>query len=217
MKKILVLICLLFLTGCTVNYEITIGDNGIKEKATLIETNKALFDVRNDSGWTLRESFNALVEQAKDEFSVEDYSMKSLNSEDQLGVQYKSNDINSLKHSFAINQCYNNPTMVENGNIITFSTGNDFKCYEYYDNLETIKIVLKTNYKVISSNAEIVDGNKYIWNITKDGNKQIEISYDKSVNKAANFVLIISIIFVVAALCFATYYIYSKKKKENKV
>ena len=217
MKKILILFCLLFLTGCSVNYEITLKNNGIKERLTIIENDQSLFDVRNDAGWTLRETFEMLINGEDDEFSVQDYSIKSLNTDTQLGVEYYSDASNTLINSSAINQCYTNPTIEVNDNIITFSSGNEFTCYDYYDNLETISVVLNTDYKVISSNAEVIEGNKYIWNITKDGNKNIEISYEQDTSKNSIITTIIMIVALVGLVSVVSYYIYSKYKKENRI
>lgn len=216
MKKILIFVCLLFLTGCSVNYEITLKDNKIKERLTIIETDQSLFDVRNDAGWTLRESIEILLDE-EDEFSVQDYSVKSLNSDTQLGLEYSSNSSTTLINSSAINQCYTNPTIEFNGDIVTFNSGNDFKCYEYYDNLDTISVVLKTDYEVISSNAESIDDNKYMWNITKDGNKEIEISYKQNTSKKALGTTIMFIAGLILIALVITYYIYSKFKSENKI
>ena len=217
MKKILILFCLLFLTGCSVNYEITLKNNKIKERLTIVETDQSLFDIRNDAGWTLRESFDMLVNGEDDEFSVQDYSIKSLDTDTQLGVEYYSDASKTLINSSAINQCYTNPTIEINDNIITFNSGNEFTCYDYYDNLETISIVLNTNYKVISSNAEVVEDNKYIWHITKDGNKNIEISYEQDTSKNSVTTTIIIIVALIGLASVVSYYIYNKYKKENRI
>ena len=217
MKKILILLCLLFLTGCSVNYEITLKNNEIKERLTIIENDQSLFDIRNDAGWTLRETFEMLINDVGDEFSVQDYSIKSLNTDTQLGVEYYSDASNTLINSSAINQCYTNPTIEVNDNIITFSSGNEFTCYDYYDNLDNITIVLNTDYKVISSNAEVVEDNKYIWNITKDGNKNIEISYEQDTSKNSVTTTIIIIVALIGLSSVVSYYIYNKYKKENRI
>lgn len=215
MKKIIFIFFLLFLSGCTATYQLTLDDNKITEKLTLIETNSLLFDVKNDSGWALREIFESLT--INDEFAEENYSIKSLNNDNQLGVEYYSNKTKKIINSSALNQCYINPQMTESENIVKINTGSDFKCYEYYNTLDTVKVIFKTNHKVISSNADIVEGNKYIWNITKDGNKQIEISYDKTViNKNSMTIIIISVIVVLVILSIY-YFISVKRKNENQI
>lgn len=216
MKKIFILLCLLLLTGCNVTYEIKLNNNKIKEKLVLIESNKSLFDVENDTGWTLRQTFDSLLNES-DEFSVEEYSVKSLNKEGQLGVEYNSNKISELRNSSVINQCYTNPSFEVNDSIVTINTGTNFTCYDFYDNLETIKVVLTTNHKVISSNADIVEDNKYIWNITENGNKQIEFSYDKDIVNKNYLLIAIVCIGLVSAIVGTGTYVYYKRKRESQL
>ncbi len=218
MKRLFIFVSLLLLlSGCSVSYEINLVNDKIEEKLTIIENDQSLFDVENDTGWTLRQIFDSFSQDTDNEFSVENYSVKSLNDETRLGLEYKSDSSKSLINSSVINQCYNKPTMFVEENVITFNTGNDFKCYEYYENLETISIVLKTNNKVLSSNADLVEDNIYTWNITKDGNKQIEISYEIKESKEFNIVTILIIIVVAIVSIGVSFYVYKKFKNENKI
>ena len=179
MKKNIFLVLILFvLTGCTANYEIEINNNKIKEKLTVLENNVELFDKENDSGWTLRDSFNAIL--SRDEFSKDDYSIESLNNKNQLGFKYNNEKLESIINSTILNQCYTNPSVKIKNNIVEIQTGDSFECYELYENLESVKVTFKTNHKVISTNADLKQDNKYIWNITEKGNKNIKISYDNS-------------------------------------
>lgn len=215
MKKIILLAFIGFiLSGCTANYEITINGDKIEEKLTLIETNKAIFDSVTDTGWTIRESFESLLD--KDEFGSEDYSVKSLTNDDQLGIEYTSKSASSILNSSIINQCYTNPTVNIDENIVTINTGSDFECYEFYDNLESVRVIFKTNHEVISANADEVENGSYIWNITKDGNKRIEISYDASVTKTNIIPYIVGAIVVITLLIVA-YFVSKKVKTKNNI
>lgn len=216
-KYVIILICLLFLSGCDAAYEIKIYNNKIEENLTLIERNHSLFDLQNDDGWTLRQMFDSLLETQGDEFSHQNYSIKSLNSDTELGVEYHADDAANIINSSALNQCYMNPKMSVENNIVTINTGDNFKCYEYYEYLESVSVILTTNHKVISSNAHKVEDNKYIWNLTKDGDKQIEFSYDKSTSSKINIIIIICSIvgfFLVAGISL---YIYIRIKNQNKI
>lgn len=215
-KFILIITCLLFLSGCTATYEINIKDNKITEKLRLIETNTTLFDKATDTGWTLRETFESLLNN-DDEFSQANYKVKSLNSDNQLGVEYSANN-NSVINSSILNQCYINPSVVEKDGIITIDTGNNFKCYEYYDNLETIKVVLKTNHEIISTNADEQDGNTYIWNITKDSNKQIQVSYyEKEIKKSIDIMTVALVLTIIGVIGIIMYLLLKKMKKNNEI
>ena len=217
MKKIIIFVCLLLLTGCSATYEITIKNNKITEKLTLIELNQSKFDLENDAGWTLRDSFKAQLEVANDEFSVQSYTVKDLSTDTTLELEYKSNSSRELTNSSAINQCYANPIIEIEDKVINFSTGSEFTCYDYYENLEDITIILKTNHKVLSSNANMVEDNKYIWVLTKDGEKNIEFSYEKKDVKEMNSLSIGLIVILVLVVGFVSLYIYKKFKEENKI
>lgn len=217
MKKILIVFTILFLlTGCTVKYEFSINNGKFKEKLNVIETNTELFDVENDSGWTLRELFDPSI--YSDEFSKADYKFKSLSDKNHLEIQYSSNELESAINSSMLNQCYNNPTVVEKDNIITIQTGNDFECYKDYDNLESIEIRFKTNHKVISTNSDLAENDVYIWNLTKEGNKNIIISYDNSqtYNKYLP-IIIIGVIVLLMALGILINFIIKKTKERNEI
>ena len=212
MKKIIFLVfAVLILSGCTANYEITIKNNKVKEKLKVVETDTALFDKKNDSGWTMRESFQALI--SGDEFSKKDYTVKSIDNTDELGINYSAS-LNSVMNSSLINQCYRNASVTVEGDIVTIDTGTEFECFDFYENLESIKVVFKTNHKVISTNADTKENDSYIWNITEDGNKQIIISYDKSVTKVSSAVYGV-IIGIVIALFGLGYFAYKKLKNKN--
>ena len=143
MKKILINFVILFLlTGCTVKYEFSINNGKFSEKLNVVETNSELFDVKNDSGWTLRELFDPST--YLDEFSNSDYKITSLSDKNHLEIEYSSKKLDSAINSSMLNQCYTNPTVVEQDNIITIETGNDFECYDDYDNIENIQIRFKT-------------------------------------------------------------------------
>ena len=213
MKKILILLSFVFLlSGCTASYEITINGNHIDEKLKIIETDKTIFDSDLGTGWTLRESLNAILED--DEFGTQDYKIKDLSNNNRLGVEYSSLSLESIINSSIINQCYKNPIVDISGDIVIINTGDDFECYDLYDNLDTIKVEFKTNHKVLSSNADEVKNGKYIWNMTRDDIKSIEISYDNSITKI-NFIPYVIITLVFICICFGLWLVFNKIKHKN--
>jgi hypothetical protein len=212
MKKIILLsFILILLSGCTANYEVVIDGDKIKERLTITETDKSIFDKITDTGWTVRDSFDALL--SGDEFSRQDYSIKSLNSEDQLGVKYSNDSLESLENSSVINQCFNNPSISVEDNIVYIDTG-EFECFDLYDNLDSIRIVFKTNHKVLDANADTIENDSYIWNITKDSNKVIKISYDSSITKI-NYTTYIVVVLIFIVLIIGLLLVFRKVKNKN--
>lgn len=212
MKKIILLsFILILLSGCTANYEVVIDGDKIKERLTITETDKSIFDKITDTGWTVRDSFDALL--SGDEFSRQDYSIKSLNSEDQLGVKYSNDSLESLENSSVINQCFNNPSISVEDNIVYIDTG-EFECFDLYDNLDSIRIVFKTNHKVLDTNADTIENDSYIWNITKDSNKVIKISYDSSITKI-NYTAYVVVVLIFIVLIIGLLLVFRKVKNKN--
>lgn len=215
-KKIVLLICIILLTGCQATYEININDNTISEKLKLIETNTSIFDVRDETGWTLRELYSSLL--VSDQFSSNNYNVKSLSNDNRLGVEYKSKNLESVLNSSILNQCYINPSVEVKNDIVYIDTGIQFQCFEYYETLESIKIVLKTNHKVVSTNASEQKGNSYIWNFTKDSDKRIEvIYYQNEIKKSFDYITLIVIVFLVLCVGTLVYILLNKKKKNNEI
>lgn len=215
--KILLVVAFLFLlSGCDATYEININDGNITENLKVIETDKSIFDKTNDSGWTVRDAFNSFLNG--DEFAEENYDVKSLNTDDQLGLEYSSSSSESVMDLSLLNQCYANPTVEIYNGIVTLDTGDDFECYEYYDNLNNIKVILNTNHKVISTNAEVLDDGSYIWNITKDGSKRIKISYyESNDNNSIDAKTITVIVAALVIIGIAIFFMYRKMKNKNKI
>lgn len=211
MKKVILLIVLvLTLCGCSAKYEITLKNNKITEKFVIVESDKSIFDKQLDTGWTIRESFESLLND--DDYASENYEIKSLINDEQLGIEYVSKETESILSSSIVQQCYKNPSVIEEGNIVTINTGTEFQCYELYENLENIEVILKTDYKVISSNADSINNDTYIWNISEGGNKQIEIAYEVSDNSSKYVYYVIGALSLILIVVF----IYTRNKIKNK-
>ena len=209
MKKLFILICLLLLTGCSVEYDVKITGDKITEKAKLIETNVSLFDSKIGDNYTMRE---ALKKEVKgDTYSDRNYKIKMIESNSEIGLSYK-NATTDYSSSFVFNMCYENPVFDRNKKIVRIDTGDDFNCFDFYDNIENIKVVIKTTNKVLSSNADQVIGNSYIWNITEYGNKRVNIEYEEK-----DYSYIYAIIYILFAIfvLFVTFSIIKIRMKKN--
>lgn len=213
-KKIALIISLLLITGCSANYEINIKNNKITEKVTLIEKDSSLFDKKMESGSTLREAFDDIVNY-EDPFGVPTYEAKSINTNNTLGIEYKVLQNKELSGLSGLNKCYKNPKVEVVNGIVKLETGDNFECYDYYELLDSVKVVINTNHKVIESNADEKKGNSYIWNITKDGNKNIKFSYKEKIDSSNKIIVVIVVLLffiIISALLFL-----KKSKKNNEI
>lgn len=242
-KKILLLVLLVFMTGCSAEYNIEIYNNEVREDMEFVSTNSSIWDSIVLYGSTYRDllddsinypypAFYSTVVDENDTVrldGVEYYDNKLISDPDKLGqkLKYHKFTLENFSDSSIVNNCYQYFNVIEDGDNIVLSTSLKNLCFYEYPILENITINLKTNHKVVSSNANIVDGYHYTWNIDKDNKDdaaiQITIKKDEYVfnyenelvKKVMFFVLIIGIILGVGGICY--FYFKNRNERLNKV
>ena len=213
MKKIIVvLISLLLLTGCTIDYNLVIDKDSIKETITGTAY-KEEYEVREeDSGLNLfytyiNDDINPLI-------SGDGLYTKDINEIDN-GINYKYDFIykNNYDKSKIINSCFENSNVKETDTYYSIELSGEFYCL-YSDK---ININVISNYVVLENNAKEVNGNKYSWVIDDSSNVNIFLNISKKIKYEepsktkfiSTFQLVGLIIFVV--LTGITYFLYRKK------
>lgn len=213
MKKIIVvLISLLLLTGCTIDYNLVIDKDSIKETITGTAY-KEEYEVREeDSGLNLfytyiNDDINPLI-------SGDGLYNKDINEIDN-GINYKYDFIykNNYDKSKIINSCFENSNVKETDTYYSIELSGEFYCL-YSDK---ININVISNYVVLENNAKEVNGNKYSWVIDDSSNVNIFLNISKEIKYEepsktkfiSTFQLVGLIIFVV--LTGITYFLYRKK------
>lgn len=221
MKKKLYILLLIFLsTACSAKYEISINNDKIIEKLNVLETNTSIFDVELDNGITLRNAFEDIT--LSDEFVKANGTLKHINSDSKIGIEYKNIlEINNYSKSNVLNQCYDNPTVDITDEYFYVDSGVYFTCFDNYNYLESIEVILKTNHKVLDNNADEVKGDKYIWNITKtnykDKNIEIKLSMTEYKKNYTFIIIVVSIVLIVLIAGLIILNIFIKKyKNKNK-
>lgn len=213
MKRIIVvLISLLLLTGCTIDYNLVIDKDSIKETITGTAS-KEEYEVREeDSGLNLfytyiNDDINPLI-------SGDGLYTKDINEIDN-GINYKYDFIykNNYDKSKIINSCFENSNVKETDTYYSIELSGEFYCL-YSDK---ININVISNYVVLENNAKEVNGNKYSWVIDDSNNVNISLNISKEVKYEepsktkfiSTFQLVGLIIF--AVLTGITYFLYRKK------
>lgn len=185
MKKILILICLIFMTGCTARYTIEFNDDEIKDNLTVNNVDSEMYNIIKKGEYApvpaYKDAIINLEEPVKNE-GVEYYDIKGKDGNAYLDYKFKLSDFD--KSHFA-NTCYDYFKVFREKDEIVFSTGEKFKCFFPGYNLDSVEVVFKSNHKVIYNNADEVDGDSYIWHITKENKNHanIQISFEKDVKK----------------------------------
>ena len=223
MKKFLMLICLIFMTGCSAKYTIEFNGNEIKD-------NLSIYKVDSDSYNYIKNGTFAPVQAFKDAVTNLEEPIKS------DGVEYYNADANDgnayfdykfklsyFERSYFANTCYDYFKVFEEKDEIVFSTGKKFKCFFPGYDLDTVDVVIKSNHRILYNNADEVNDDEYIWHITKDNkddaNIQISFSkdYKKEFLKRDYFQILIYIGIAGAVALLISLFIIIKNKRVNKI
>lgn len=243
-KIFIILILMFFLTGCTVDYNLSISQNKIYETIIVQTDNinidyKVLSTIKSDYGSNYEIDYDADPEECTDDnenCSVEEISMTS------FGAYKTYNDFNKYIKSQAASDFYGDINISENNNIYTLigtpkgqleSILNDVN---YISSLaKELKINITIPYKVTEHNATSIDGNTYTWIYNKSNlSNQIKLVYTtdetttentndntdnntntkKEANKKPNYVFWIVVIGIIAITAVT---IVNKLKKNDSV
>ncbi len=193
-KGFLLIVAILFLSGCTVEYTVNFTKDSANESVILNGVTNEMFPVEaytNEQGAS---------EEPVEIEGVEYYDItKNANA---TNLTYKF-PMDRYSESKGVNLCYKNVSIniMEDGyyNLITNKYNS---CIDYYPELEQITINLKftNDFNIIRNNADKVDGNTYTWIIDRNNynNKGIELSYafkeeneEEQINENHNILIIL--------------------------
>lgn len=232
MKKILLMfILILLLSGCSVEYNVSLENDSFKESGSLTEKKENKDNV-SKNGFSFEEQINYTYQSMHDVLNgqemekTQSFELKKIDTDKEIGLTY-SNELKQNKYYLSpiIRQCYDNVKVKNDNNNIKISTGNYFKCFDYYELLNNVTVNFTTNYKVVNNNADEIKDNTYTWFINKNNfkNKEISIEIDKSdisyntlLDEKESNVLIVFLIGLVLTVIFVFgFYTYYKVKFSN--
>lgn len=219
MKKILIIFILIFLTGCSAEYNLNISNNSFKENINVTipnnmipekEESKTELGIEKDDQLTpfLEEKTNSLMNS--DKFYKK--KIKKLNDYTQVNMSYKYNE-NNFKEANSINLCFEYPELDFTENYYINLQG---KFYCLYG--DSVDIKIKTNNKVLFNNADEKIGNVYVWHIDESKIDFVDIKIE--VSKGISIWLIIGIVsglILLGAIGFCIYKIYIKSNENNQI
>ncbi len=193
MKKIiLLLLSLLFLSGCSVQYTLDITEDEIKENITLVSENS--FDSERIYNYayptpaflnapTMSESYEKLegVEYYETEKVLNSMGYYNYNMQYTF-LQEDYENSNVVSNSVSVFNVYNK------GRTYYIETGANIKAFSQMNGISTLQVVvnLDDNLEVVSSNADLVSGNTLTWNIPSSDAKTtpISLAYKKIENSS---------------------------------
>lgn len=194
MKRLFLLIIIsLFLTGCKVEYNLTLDD-----KLNLLEDINVISSNEKDKESLANFSYNIPIDATADDYDVFEKKIETLKyynidkNNDKMKINYKYNNTkyDEYNNSMLVNMAYEYISVSKiNDKELTLSTSKEFMLFNDYDTLEEVKITIETNYKVLSNNADEVNRHKYIWHLTRDNayGKGIYLKVDTSIEELTFF------------------------------
>ncbi|MEI3530416.1 MAG: hypothetical protein V8Q75_05025 [Bacilli bacterium] len=232
---IFIISAILLLSGCTVDYNLSIDSDFINENISFIENDMSKLDTIRTYGtfWMDDISYRDLINEymkmniasMRDNKSFYD---KQLISDNGIGMSlnYKFN-LENYQNSKSVYNCYKYFNVSNTDDTYTISTSKDFLCFnEDYPLLEQVNVNITTKYKVLETNATIIDGDTYSWVINKRNaeNSQIIIKFqtksnnifDNIITDDNKFLLIILGVLGVIGIIIVSY-VYLKSRKNNKI
>lgn len=227
MKKNLILLFIVFLlSGCTVDYQLTIDKNGkVSEDARAME-DQEFFKEYNKS--SIGRVVGFLIEPYSEELNKNNYTTNTIINKStggaNLSKEYSSVEEYS-KNTKLVGQFSDNVIYKEDGSKVTLSVKGKLSDQEQNQDkfpIDSATIIIELPFEVTDNNADKIVGRKYIWNLESGKEKEIKLVYNK--NKIAKdngdniviFVVIGAIVLIVIGVV-AVFNFKAKREEMNKI
>ena len=185
-KKLILIILLLLLTGCKVEYKININDvMELGENITITATTDADKEKINafDSNIPVDKNENESIDTNTKLDDIDYYDIKKEDNKLIIKYNYNSREYDTYINSKLVNMAfeYISVNKVE-GNLLVLSSSKEFLLFKEYLDLEEVRVTITTNYKVLSHSADEKNSHDYTWIFNKDNayGKGIYLKVDMS-------------------------------------
>lgn len=161
MKKIILLLLIFILsTGCQIKYELEFKDDSLIENINIEIANSEQKKIENLKEYKAYAIFDGAFQRL---YEV-NYSEGS-----KFNANYKyTYNYDEFVHAMYIKTCFDAFSFTSNDNTYTLSTSKGFKCMVLdYNQVDSVKVVIKSNHQIIENNADVVEKDELIWNIDK--------------------------------------------------
>ena len=213
-KKLLLLILVLLLTGCSGSYTIKVNDDlTIKESLNVTLENR-----------------DGLYDKAKklfDENEIDEEKYEITQSSDKLMIKYTEDYSSFLSYiidSKLYKQLYKDKDFDQDKSSISFAANSKFKLDSNNSsniindyNISLFQIILDTPFDVKYNNADEVYNNKYTWNLNSSTTEK-EINFTMSnTYTSSNYIYIIVIILISMIVIGFVIYFLSKFIRQKRI
>ena len=153
-KMIFMVVLVAFLTGCSAEYNIVIKENTVNENIILISENEEDREILNNTEWLISYNHDIFLENASSDGEIIDenvYDTISKNGNVNFTHDFKNEE---YKNSTAINECYDSVYFDTISGKKVISTSNVAKCLDNYPKLNSIKVKITVEGKVIKNGKQ---------------------------------------------------------------
>lgn len=233
MKKYLLLLFILLLTGCKATYNLNISDDKIIESSNFYRESSDPDYYVDEDGFKIEDELFNLNDMLDSYYNNDYYAFNYNFGSDAFYTKRKIDDINGIginlsysynydnfQNSYLFSYCFSNDSFVNNDNYIVIDA-KDFgaiSLLDQSDQFDSLVINIKTNLKVVDNNADYVKGNVYSWTVDRSNinSKRIYIKIKKKVDYTNLFIFIgFVIIFALFILLFSLYVIRNNRKNNE--
>lgn len=235
-KILCLLVLIIFLTGCSVNADITIADDmKISENVSIAFDNSLAENYHSPGQYAsdFLDYYNSAISLKNYNYKIEEGSVKT-----SVNFDKKSKNIcDNINYSLFSQYLYKNINCIEeDGYFIVKSEGNQLISIPQSKkkfNVENVVLNVKLPISAIENNADDINGNIYTWNfdentnsdksiylkISKKSLEENKVTYEKKEQTSKtikNVVSILVVLVILIIICIGANTLY-KKYKENKL
>lgn len=185
-KLLLIALCCLITCGCSIEYNLEIVNGNFNESMDIlgIKNNPSFNEnvINHTKIWPYP-AYNYIPMEAEEPIEKPDnnYYKPNYFDNDKYGVNFSYfYNLNDYKYATIPNRCFNSFNVYTENNTIFITTSPQFRCFNYYPELDDIKITIKTNHELDSTNCPNIrkeeDYHYYTWNISKTDSNEIKLN-----------------------------------------
>lgn len=165
-KLIIIFLIVFLVSGCTAEYNVEIYNDEVRVDGSFVEEDtskweESIYDIPYYEVVEWKTTGDSETPVADGIYKISD------NTKLGIGLKNTYNLLDDYVTSPGLKACYQYFNVIEENDEIIISTSTTNKCFDEYSLLDTITVNLKTNHKVVSSNADIVNGYHYTWNLDR--------------------------------------------------
>ena len=236
-KLILLAISVFLVSGCEAEYNLEIkGDDyiestsvnaGSQEVISDNFTSSNIYDFYKDKSIPLFNDDTILDESNEKLNGIAYYDKTNSNDGNNINMQFKGQfQSSTIENSNLINFAYNRFLKATIDGNVVLSTGENFKIFEQFPNLDKVTIRIKTDNNVVKNNADEIEKDTYIWHVNRNNysDKAIYLEFNKpdenendGFSIVFNPIILIIVLIIIIVIVLIALFIFIKNKKNNKL